>query len=766
MALRKEHAFKGTDFLCSDCALPAHLHRLPRVRVDPRHVFIGDGETCSRCDKPPEVHPLKGRGSHERPIKFFGIDGEGQGRYDHLYVLLAIGDAELREKWHIENHNGLSTQQCLEFMYALKQHVKLFAYSFNYDLTKILTDLDDEALYELFRPENRQRHGKDAFKGPRPVFWNGWLLNLQGTKFSFKPAAKAKRKRKTIVCWDIWKFYQAKFTNACTDWKVGTPEEITHMIYMKDHRHEFDKLTREAVRNYCYKETSFMAQLATELKQAHTDAGLELASWYGAGSTATAFMKKHEIQKFIKKGPSEMEAAVAMAFFGGRFDNAYIGSVEGPVYSYDISSAYPYQITSLPCLVHGTWIRTTDRKIMEGATTALVSYGLSGKTRSEYWGPFPFREDNGSISFPNVSGGGWVWRDEFLAGEKHFEGVEFREAWVYHTECDCHPFKDVPQYYIQRCILGKEGAGIVIKLGLNSLYGKLAQSVGRAPFQSWIWAGMVTSGCRAQVLEAIALHKDRSNLLMIATDGIVTREKLVLPEPIDTGTNDVWECEKHKKTCHECADRKYKPLGGWEEKILKRGIFLARPGVYFPLEPTADDIKAVRGRGVGRGVILENWGNIVRTWKRWNRVVVPSLTDEPKPGFDLKGWPLVKVSNVARFCGAKTSISRREIKGKDGVTRFEYHRANGDHLAIRSERPEPKYGQWVNREVVMSFNPHPKREKIGADGTLVLRSFPLHQTSKPYKKAVQSHEARDLLMGAIIAQEQPDGEVADYLDQE
>ena len=42
---------------------------------------------------------------------------------------------------------------------------------------------------------------------------------------------------------------------------------------------------------------------------------------------------------------------------------------------------------------------------------------------------------------------------------------------------------------------------------------------------------MITSGCRAQVLEVIGAHKDRSNIILIATDGVLTREDVPTPIP-------------------------------------------------------------------------------------------------------------------------------------------------------------------------------------------------------------------------------------------
>jgi len=229
-------------------------------------------------------------------------------------------------------------------------------------------------------------------------------------------------------------------------------------------------------------------------------------------------------------------------------------------------------------------------------------------------------------------------------------------------------------------------------------------------------------------------------MLMVATDGIQTLEDINYPKPIDTGTNGTG-----------------KPLGGWERKDSDRGIFIARAGVYFPLDPSDKDVMTVRGRGVGRGVILENWRKIIERFEEWDKKPIPCSYE--RDDFDMQGWPIVHVANVSRFCGAKSSITRTVVEGK-----FQYHRASGNHLA---KKPEPHYGQWITRQVAMSFNPRPKREShsIGEDGrSLELRKLPENVMSAPYDKAVISEEARTLLLMALEANEQPDADLADYED--
>jgi len=287
--------------------------------------------------------------------------------------------------------------------------------------------------------------------------------------------------------------------------------------------------------------------------------------------------------------------------------------------------------------------------------------------------------------FPEESGGGWLWKDEYLAGEKLFSNVRFHEAWILESDCDCRPLQSIAGYYLERLRVGKDAKGIVLKLAYNSGYGKLAQSVGAPKFQCWIWAGMITSGCRAQILEMLGLHKDWRNLLMVATDGIYTREEIDAPKPEETGA-------------HECA----KPLGGWEKSVQKKGIFIARPGILFPLNPTDEEINKVRARGLGRAVLFDNWKRIIESWEKHG------ATEDIE-------------SAVIRFMGAKTAIHRTDHEGGSNFFRSQ------------------KYGRWIEQKIRLSLSPLPKREAMLVDGTLTLRRFP-DLLSHPYSRALYNPE--------------------------
>lgn len=670
-----------------------------------------------------------------RPPVFWGIDGEGKTDDNgvHRYTLLACV-SEFGERDWIENPKGLSTHDCLRFMVKYRgPAVKYFAFAFGYDLTKILEDLDDVGLYKLFRPELRQPKKKraegftvlDKVFYPRkdPVVALDWLNG----KFDIKPVRFENNEYSLedgITVFDIWKFYQGKFTDALEKWKVPdnvSSEEraaiLKRMRDMKDMRALFNQLSDDEIREYCFGECQYMARLARLLVQAHEKAGIPLKSFFGAGSSAGAMLDvmgykpvAKACQEVAKEYPLELQHAIKVAFTGGRFENSIVGIVEGPLDGWDISSAYPYQSCFLPCLIHGKWAHTKNRKDLESCVTAVVRYQLHKPNKRKLWGPFPFRfgpgKESGSICYPEYGSSGWVWRDEYLAGEAGFSNVEFLEAWVYNSECGCKPpLSEISNYYRQRLLLGKEGAGIVLKLGANSVYGKLAQSIGGAlgQFTNWVYAGMTTSGCRAQFLQAMNIHSDIDNILMVATDGFITREKLSMPVPKDTGTFDCLD---------EYGKPANKPLGGWEGKTREKPMFFMRPGIYFPLQPSDKEIETVRARGIGRKSLYDNWALIVKAWKAKAE--------------------RVEVGTLGRFIGAKTGILQ--------------------HNGVCKRKPE--YGQWVDWPIDASFNPKPKRESVTDDNRLELRV--VDGESAPYRKAIFDDETAAMKLQYAILCEQPD----------
>lgn len=487
--------------------------------------------------------------------RWVGVDGEGMGRDPHLYTQLACSDGD-----YIERRDGLRTGECLDFLLALgTRDARVCGYYLSYDWTMILRELPDVDLYKLLRPELRTR-SRDNGGGFDRVEWNGYTLHfLAGAMW----ITKGKRK---VTVWDLGKFYQGPFVDALKDWNIA-PDVQEHIAEMKKRRADFEWRDRERTLAYCLAECRALAELAECLEHAHIDAGIKLRAWHGPGSTAGALLKREGID--TKLGPPLhplVRHAAEVAYYGGRAEISCNGRIDRPVYEYDITSAYPYQATKLPCLVHGRWGRVYREKLIHEAQAAIVCGDINKITAD--WGPLPVRLHNGSIVFPRGGARGYWYRDEWTLARTHFKGLSFDHAFVLHCECDCKPFAFVQQLFDHRLAIGKKsGAGKAIKLALNSIYGKLAQILA-ATFGSRIWAGLITSGARTQLLRHMLDHQRLDSVLMAATDGLYTTERLPVPDqPV---------------------------LGGWERETFPQGMTLVRPGIYW----TPDG--KLRARGVGR----------------------------------------------------------------------------------------------------------------------------------------------------------------------
>ncbi|MGH3238298.1 MAG: hypothetical protein ACRDOH_34575, partial [Streptosporangiaceae bacterium] len=244
----------------------------------------------------------------------------------------------------------------------------------------------------------------------------------------------------------------------------------------------------------------------------------------------------------------------------------------GDLYQYDIVSAYPAEIANLPCLRHGSWHETTtyDPHVVgiwkvsyAGGPVLLKGIGLPALPNADAippfttWGPLPNRDVEGAITFP-MKGIGWYWDVEVRAAISYMTSIgmkyEITSGWVFVPECDEKPFSNMPDAFAARKRYKETGdpAQLVLKLGINSVYGKTAQTVGAGAYACFEWAGMITAGCRAKILDAVC--QDPSSIVAIATDAVYSTVPLDLP----------------------ISDR----LGDWSQE-LDKDVIMYKPGIWW-----------------------------------------------------------------------------------------------------------------------------------------------------------------------------------------
>lgn len=632
-------------------------------------------------------------------------------------------------------------------------------------------------------------------------------------------------KGSTAVLWDVRKFFQSSFVKAIEDWKIGTVGERAEVARWKKRRSTFEEDDREAIRRYSLLECKLLAELVARVVKAHEDKGLRLKRLDGPGSAASAMMRVMGVPADKRTGePGKLREprfkrpearaawldAVHRAFFGGRFENSAIGIIPEPVVQFDINSAYPAACLWLPCLTHGRWRRSRRESSLARKDTAhaLVRYQLRDLGDHAAWGPFPHRTRTGSIWFPRESrAGGWAHVSEYLAAKRLYpEHVVFVEAWVMRKRCECpSPLAPIGEWYEERLRLGKDTAGMPLKFGMNSVFGKTAQSVGSAPFQNFVWAGAITAHCRAMMLDVLARLRDRGadlwRVYSIATDGITLARGLLVSEDGRDLTREVFPQPEGAP-----GAPLGKPLGGWSEKKMadpRASLFLIQPGVMAPLrregerwtlasgEDEDEDKTDTRARGIGRRELERHAPAMADAFERGERsyrritgerfvgffsaVVRRSASFHARSGLGrfhpeaftrpmIHAKPLERPESPDPVVRVYATDEDRRAKRSAHIPSHDPHDpTSGRSVWIQCPATDagavriPRFGAWLASVAETKFDALPKRaEMVGAGA---FRRLTLHHArgeSAPYNETTLDEARAQLAALDVNVAEQPD----------
>lgn len=265
--------------------------------------------------------------------------------------------------------------------------------------------------------------------------------------------------------------------------------------------------------------------------------------------------------------PAWFADAARASYYGGWFEQMVHGHC-GNVWEYDINSAYPYIIASLPCLHttgdHNGKYRQGQSDSDIPRTPYTLLYGTV-QGSNPYIGAMPYRTRDGRILRPHVTKG-WYWQHEIEAAKRAglVDNMEV-ESWTSYDPCTCTPpFNPIDigitRMYQLRLAAGKNSPeGKALKLVYNSAYGKTAQSIGSPKYSNPVYASLITAGCRTLILDAIAAHpQGAAGVTMVATDG------LYVLQPFPEGTLPLSETT----------------LGMWDD-VFKPNMTQLMPGVYW-----------------------------------------------------------------------------------------------------------------------------------------------------------------------------------------
>lgn len=444
-------------------------------------------------------------------------------------------------------------------------------------------------------------------------------------------------KRSSIRIDDFASFFASSFVKA---YSSLIPEGVDTVAFDKvvegkANRAEMLWGDMDIVVEYWTYEIQLLADLAEKFKTVMYDAGFMLNEWYGPGALAnylrrTKGLTEHEWGGKEENLPPEVHDACKRGMFGGHVEQFLAGRIRGPIYCFDLRSAYPAAIAQLPSLRDGgSWRHV--RKPTSGTIVGI--YHVQYRNDDVIpWRPqpLPHRDSHDNTSYPGIVDG-WYWTPEAsLVYRKYGANIIEGYEWVPVDETE-RPWDFLNEIYVTRQQLKaeKNPTEMAFKLAMNSLYGKFAQRAGwdkkeRKPPKSHTLplAGWTTSFCRAGVMELIH-QMDAKNVIAVETDGVFSTQP---PDGLSITIG--------------------KGLGEWEVEVfdeivyVQNGLYLARQGKEWKVKTRGMDASSITYPTV--------------------MAYLQSLKANEQ-------WEPMEVPQGERFIGLGSAVSRSQVREQGGV---------------------------------------------------------------------------------------------------
>ncbi len=540
------------------------------------------------------------RDAHEQEWlarEFVAWDGEGVTRNGgHDYVLLANSDGH-----RLRTLTGrLGTESIFHWaLSCARPGVINVIYGASYDWNCWLADFTESELRFLYEHQ--------------AIRWNGYLVKWRrGKTFTLSSDGQS------VTFYDVVSFFQTSFVNACDSYLGDRFTDRELIVENKRLRSSFRAADLDEIQRYNDAELVNLVTLMVELRERLYGAGLKPSRWDGPGAVAVALMQREGVKQSMMPHPAHVQDAARHAYFGGRFEVVQFGHHTRGAFEYDINSAYPYALAQLPNLAGGEWVSQPFDVPTDGYAVYHYRYraapGSFGRIQ-----PFPRRLKDGMVVY-GVDVEGWAWSPEMNVARKYvdkFGGtLDVMETLIFVPADDSKPFGFIPDLFEQRRAMKAAGNGahVGVKLGLNSLYGKLAQQVGWSrnprtgelripPYHQLDWAGYVTAVCRSMVLEASLPVLD--SIVAFETDAMFS----VVPLAVPVGSG----------------------LGEWEQSSFKDITYL-QSGMYFATTDEGKDI--ARTRGVDKGTLTRD--QVLQAMRNGDMHLPASLTRFTTAGIALQ----------------------------------------------------------------------------------------------------------------------------------
>jgi DNA polymerase elongation subunit (family B) len=345
----------------------------------------------------------------------------------------------------------------------------------------------------------------------------------------------------------------------------------------------------DLVLKYCQRDAQLTLDLAKIVEGTFTGNGISFRTPISQAKISEMYVRDHYKYPKVPDKLREAHSWAHKSYHGGLFWTLQRGYFHQPVYSFDINSAYPAVMASLPHWGNGSFSWINDPGELGG------EYGWYAVEFNCPWIPMEEFKDGYQIDicyrdkelkltvnpkriiYPNGTRRAVVTKVEYEWMKAHNYQCRFITGleWEHTKDKYISPFEWMPRMYRKRIELKQnDKTGMLqyaLKILLNGLYGKTAQAKkGMGTLTNFFYASYITAVTRLQVAE-IAL-KNLSAVVEIATDSVTLTKDISAEIPISKELGE-WGLDTYKEGLFIGSGmrQEWRTLGG-ESVTYARGL--------------------------------------------------------------------------------------------------------------------------------------------------------------------------------------------------
>jgi hypothetical protein len=340
--------------------------------------------------------------------------------------------------------------------------------------------------------------------------------------------------------YDVANFFQTSLNEASKKYLNKTKNDNINSAQLNIDLDYWLK-NKEEIIKYCIQDAILTKQIADYLlnlmKKSVNFIPLKM---YSKGSYSQEyFLKNCYIPTINNIDPNVLKYAYN-SYSGGRFELIQRGYFDNS-YTYDIKSAYPYQMANLIDITKGKWQYTKAYR-----DNAYYGYYLCNIIYyDEILSPFMQRVSGLNI-YPNGIFQQYLTQNEIYFIRNNFNTVDIEviDGYVFYPTKEIFPLRNkILDLYFWKERETDEDIKYMVKIILNSLYGKFIQKVGgnTGSLFNPMYAAEITANTRLELLNFVlnnnvGKNKILKNLIGFSTDSVHSRIKLS-----ETNNNPDWQ---------------------------------------------------------------------------------------------------------------------------------------------------------------------------------------------------------------------------------